>query len=95
MAAHELRTPLQPILVLAELLSQGIKNKEQIHQLNIISRNATKLKKLSDDILDITKIESNALSLNKEQFSLHELILDVIKDFENHLKSQTNKIRVQ
>ncbi|HEX5187388.1 MAG TPA: HAMP domain-containing sensor histidine kinase, partial [Nitrososphaeraceae archaeon] len=90
-AAHELRTPLQPILVLAELLSQGIKNNEQIHQLNIISRNATKLKQLSDDILDITKIESNALSLNKEQFSLHELILDTIKDFENRLKNNQIK----
>ena len=51
----------------------------------MISGNARKLKKLSDDILDVTKIESNALSLNKEQFFLDELILDVIKDFENHL----------
>jgi signal transduction histidine kinase len=84
-AAHELRTPLQPILVLTDLLRDGIKDNEQIHLLDIISRNARKLKKLSDDILDVTKIESNALSLNKEQFFLDKLILGVIKDFENHL----------
>lgn len=84
-AAHELRTPLQPILVLTDLLRDGIKDNEQIHLLDIISRNARKLKKLSDDILDVTKIESNALSLNKEQFFLDELILGIIKDFENHL----------
>ncbi|HEX5905186.1 MAG TPA: HAMP domain-containing sensor histidine kinase [Candidatus Nitrosocosmicus sp.] len=90
-AAHELRTPLQPILVLAELLSQGIKDNEQIHLLDIISRNAKKLKKLSDDILDITKIESNTLSLNKEQFSLDMLILGIIKDFENHLSHKQIK----
>jgi signal transduction histidine kinase len=83
-AAHELRTPLQPILALTDLLRQGIKDNEQIHLLNMISRNAKRLKRLSDDILDITKIESNTLSLNKEQFSLDELILDVIKDFEKH-----------
>jgi signal transduction histidine kinase len=83
-AAHELRTPLQPILALTDLLSQGLKDNEQLHLLNMISRNAKRLKRLSDDILDITKIESNTLSLNKEQFSLDELILDIIKDFEKH-----------
>jgi signal transduction histidine kinase len=83
-AAHELRTPLQPILALTDLLSQGITDNEQLHLLNMISRNAKRLKRLSDDILDITKIESNTLSLNKEQFSLDELILEVIKDFEKH-----------
>lgn len=83
-AAHELRTPLQPILALTELLSQGIKDNEQVHLLNILSRNPRRLKKLSNDILDVTKIESNALSLHKQQFSLDELILGVIKDFENH-----------
>ena len=83
-AAHELRTPLQPILALTDLLSQGIKDNEQLHLLNMISRNAKRLKRLSDDILDITKIESNTLSLNKEQFSLDELIPEVIKDFKNN-----------
>ena len=83
-AAHELRTPLQPILALTDLLSQGIKDNEQLHLLHMISRNAKRLKRLSDDILDITKIESNTLSLNKEQFSLDELIPEVIKDFKNN-----------
>jgi signal transduction histidine kinase len=82
---------LQPILVLSELLIQGIKDSEQIHLLNIISRNAKKLKKLSDNILDITKIESNTLNLNKEQFSLDELIQNIIKDFENHLNHKQIK----
>ncbi|MDQ4074287.1 MAG: HAMP domain-containing histidine kinase [Thermoproteota archaeon] len=90
-AAHELRTPLQPLLALTELLKQGIKDKEQINLLEIISRNAKKLKKLSDDILDITRIESNALNLNKEQISLDGLIMDTIKDFENHLNHKQIK----
>ncbi len=68
-AAHELRTPLQPILALTDLLSQGIKDNEQLHLLHMISRNAKRLKRLSDDILDITKIESNTLSLNKRAVS--------------------------
>lgn len=84
LAAHELRTPLQPILLLGELLSKEIKDIEQTYQLNIIARNAKKLKKLTDDILDITKIESNTLNLKKEKLSLDELIHDTISDFQNY-----------
>jgi signal transduction histidine kinase len=85
-AAHELRTPIQPVLALAEQLRERTKDKEQIQLLDIVIRNARRLKKLSDNILDVTKIESNALNMNKEIFSIEELILESIKDFEDNLK---------
>ena len=47
--------------------------------LNVINRNAKKLIQLSNDILDVTKIETKKLILNKELFNLNELILETIQ----------------
>jgi signal transduction histidine kinase len=85
-AAHELKTPIQPILALTELIREKTKDRDMIRMLDTVIRNAQRLKKLSDNILDVTKIESNALNMNKEVFSLDGLVLDTIKDFEDNLK---------
>ncbi len=90
-AAHELKTPIQPILALTEHLREKTKNKEQIQLLDVVIRNAQRLKKLSDDILDVTKIESNSLNINKERFILDELVLDTVKDLEKHIKDKEIK----
>lgn len=71
-AAHELRTPIQPIIGLSEVL-RSKKLKGQLLQediLDVIIRNAKRLQRLSQVILDITKIESGLLKLNKERFNL-------------------------
>src|SRR6266496_4964182 len=61
-AAHELRTPIQPILGLSELLLSRTGNIEQYKEsLDTISRNAKRLSRLTDDILDATRIESKSL----------------------------------
>jgi len=86
-AAHELKTPIQPILALTELIREKTKDMDMIRMLDTVIRNAQRLKKLSDNILDVTKIESNALNINKEVFSLDGLVLDTIKDFEDNLKA--------
>jgi signal transduction histidine kinase len=85
-AAHELKTPIQPILALTELIREKTKDRDMIRMLDTVIRNAQRLKKLSDNILDVTKIESNALNMTKEVFSLDGLVLDTIKDFEDNLK---------
>ncbi len=69
-AAHELRTPIQPILGLTEFVKTKTKDNEQKELLATVIKNANRLKKLSEDILDVTKIESNSLDLNKERFDL-------------------------
>ncbi len=65
-AAHELRTPIQPILGFTEHLKSKITDKEQLGFIDVIHRNTKRLKKLSDDILEVSKIENNLLVLNKE-----------------------------
>ena len=91
-AAHELRTPIQPILALTEHLREKIKNKDQIQLLDVVIRNAQRLKKLSNDILEVTKIESNTLNVYKEWFILDRLISETVKDFENSLKDKGYRI---
>ncbi len=79
-ASHELRTPIQPILGLAEVLYAKIKDTEQCQLLDTITRNAKRLQRLTDDILDVTKIESQSLKLNKERFNLNDIITNTIDD---------------
>ena len=79
-AAHELRTPIQPILGLAQVLSSRVKDKEEAELLKVVSRNAKRLQELTEDILDVTRIETNSLLLNKEQFDLGAVITNAIND---------------
>jgi two-component system sensor histidine kinase VicK len=85
-AAHELRTPLQPILGLSEMLSNA-RNDPQQHGkfVEIIVRNAHKLENLAEDILDVTRIESGKLKLVMEKVDLHKLVESVVHDFQRFL----------
>jgi two-component system sensor histidine kinase VicK len=73
-AAHELKTPIQPILGLIELLRSRTENREECELLDVVIRNAKRLRRLTENILDITKIESHSLKLDKEQFNLNDHI---------------------
>jgi two-component system, OmpR family, sensor histidine kinase VicK len=94
-AAHELRTPIQPILVMSELVRSKLKveDRELIQFIDIINRNAKRLQRLTEDILDITKIESQSLKLNKEKFDINKKILNVIRDVEKQI-SDPNKLKI-
>ncbi len=78
--AHELRTPIQPILGLTEILQHSIKDTEQLQLLDAIVRNAKRLERLTNDILDITQIIHHSLTLMKEQFNLNDVITNIIDD---------------
>ena len=84
-AAHELRNPIQPILGLSEILRSKIKDDKQRELLDVTIRNAKRLQRLSEDILDVTKIETKSLDLKKELFNLDEMILDAISDSKNQI----------
>jgi two-component system, OmpR family, sensor histidine kinase VicK len=79
-AAHELRTPIQPILGLTQVLRHGIKDTNQLQLMDVVIRNAKRLLRLTEDILDVTRIESNFLVLNKERINLNEVISNAIND---------------
>ena len=84
-AAHELRTPVQSLLGAAEMLEDQMLAGEEIIRMSkleveMILRNAKRLAKLTYDILQVSKIESNSLKLQKEQVNLQEKIERVIED---------------
>jgi two-component system sensor histidine kinase VicK len=88
-AAHELRTPIQPILGLAQVLKDQISDTTQIRFLDVILRNAKRLEQLQGDMLDVTRIESGSMKIYKKSFNLNELIFHVLQDFGTHLKEDT------
>ncbi len=87
-AAHELRTPIQPILGLAQIIKSKTKDKEQTELLDVVIKNTKKLKKLAEDILEVSRIESDSLNLNKEIFDLDDLISDIVKEFEDKIDNK-------
>ena len=87
-AAHELRTPIQPIMGLSEVVKNKTNDKEQKELLDIIIKNTKKLKNLAEDLLDVSKIESNSLTLKKEKFDFNQLMLNVITEIQNNPNSK-------
>ncbi|MGC1134648.1 MAG: HAMP domain-containing sensor histidine kinase [Nitrososphaeraceae archaeon] len=94
-AAHELRNPIQPILGLAEVLRDKAIDFEQKELLNIITRNARKLKNLSDNILEVSRAEKNSLQLNIEKININHLILDNLQEYRKYIASIGKKVRIE
>jgi signal transduction histidine kinase len=83
-AAHELRTPIQPILAISEVLrleeeERVVSKKELNKYLDVILTNARRLKDLGDNILNVSLIESQSLRLEKELFNLNDIIIDNVE----------------
>jgi signal transduction histidine kinase len=90
MAAHELRTPIQPILGLADVLRDRVSDKYERGLLEVIVRNAKRLQRFSSEILDVTKIEGSLLRLSKIEIDLNKKIEDVISDIGNRTDTEIN-----
>ena len=91
-ALHEMINPTQSILAFSELLRRGSINidKEDKEFLDGIIKNSKRLKNLAEGVLDIAKIESNSLILNKEKFSITEMIIEIVKDYEHIIQNKKN-----
>jgi signal transduction histidine kinase len=103
-AAHELRTPIQPILGLSEILRSRVTKGtgwQGQDLLDIIIRNAKRLQRLAEDILDVTRIESQSLKLKKERFNLNQSVSQIVEEYRNQIQkagsdlgSETNKMDI-
>ena len=85
-AAHELRTPIQPILGLSEIVLKSNKDQDLNEYLVIIARNAERLHRLTNNILDVTKIEGKILRLDKELVNLDMLISSLVTEYQTALE---------
>jgi signal transduction histidine kinase len=96
MAAHELRTPIQPILGLTEVALSKTEDETQRELLEIVVRNAKRLKRLVENILDITRIENQSLKLQKERVNINEIILSIVAEYEgqNNNNNRNGDIKI-
>jgi two-component system, OmpR family, sensor histidine kinase VicK len=93
-AAHELRTPIMPILNGLEIMEEKLGDKIQNlkRELDIITRNALRLQNLSESILQVIRIESGSFNINIQKgIDIISLILQVIEDIERKY-AYTDKI---
>ncbi|HZD34918.1 MAG TPA: HAMP domain-containing sensor histidine kinase [Nitrososphaeraceae archaeon] len=99
-AAHELRNPIQPILGLSDILLQSgtfldkrnINQDKQKELIEIIARNARRLQRLTEDILDVTRIEGRTLKLNKQKFLLVKIIREMLGDYNTNIMNSNKNI---
>lgn len=103
-AAHELRNPIMPIISGAELLSDNIKlHKDHLgdalyselsSEALMIVRNAMRLLKLSEDILQVSRIDSGTFDLHLEAVDLDSLIQNAIADVEKSHSGQKPNVMI-
>jgi two-component system, OmpR family, sensor histidine kinase VicK len=92
-ASHEMKTPTQAILGTAGLLKYYPERKDEL--IEIIQRNAKRLQTLIGNILDVTRIESQTLVLNKEQFDILDLVSSVIEDYKDRTKDSNIELIIK
>ena len=91
-AAHELRTPTQSIIGYCEMLEAFPDKKEDF--LTPIKRNAERLYKLTQDILDVAKIESDSLKLYKEKIEINEVLEESVREFFSKSSSIKKDVKI-
>jgi two-component system phosphate regulon sensor histidine kinase PhoR len=81
--SHELRTPLTSIMALAETLEAGAINDQDNNRrfLSIIQKNAARMQRLIDDILELSAIEAGNVKVQPENVHLHALVEDITGSF--------------
>jgi len=85
-AAHELRTPLQPIIGIMNVIRSKVTDSEQQKLLEIVIRNAKRLQRLVEDVLDVTRIEGHTLDIKKEVFNINDTIASILQEYRSQME---------
>jgi two-component system, OmpR family, sensor histidine kinase VicK len=103
-AAHELKTPIMPIISGAELMRETLISAKDkldarlydslIDDSNLIIRNASKLQKLSEDILQASRLEGGTFKLNMEMVDVDRLVTSAIKDVERKYLGEKPNVKM-
>ncbi len=91
--SHEIRTPMNAIIGFTEIINkQNLPNSERAKYVKYINQSGKTLVKLIDDIIDISKIEANQITIKKSNFNLKNLFIEIQAIFKKQLieKSKPN-----
>jgi signal transduction histidine kinase len=91
-ASHEMKTPTQAIIGYTDLIHKHPEKREEMMQ--SISRNAVRLQRLTNDILDVTRIDSHTLHLHKEQFNIGNLIAYIVQDYVGYIEKENQNVKL-
>lgn len=102
-ASHELRTPLTPLKMQIQGVARQLENENSsaltperlLKMVETSDRQITRLSVLIDDLLDVTRISAGKLSLNKEFFSMKEMINDVVAQYSHQFKYSQSPVEVK
>ena len=98
-AAHELRTPLTSIVGYLDLMVEGRFGEmpgEMVRPMKSLKRNAHRLKRLVDEMLDVSRIEAGRVVLRRVTCSLEDIVADVVAELRPlaNDKSQTLSVTI-
>lgn len=91
-ASHEMKTPTQAIVGYSDLIQKHPEKKDEMIQAS--SRNALRLQRLTNDILDVTRIDSQTLNLYKEKFNVGDLIARVVEDYRSQIEKENQNVKL-
>lgn len=91
-ASHEMKTPTQAIIGYTDLIHKHPEKREDMMQ--SISRNAVRLQRLTNDILDVTRIDSHTLNLHKEQFNIGNLLAYIVQDYVGYIEKENQNVKL-
>ncbi len=87
--SHEIRTPLNAILGFSEMMSkENVSVKQRQEYYSIIKENNQQLLNVINDIMDVSKIESGQLNINKAEINISEMICNLDKSFRQIISKQ-------
>jgi len=96
MVSHELRTPLTSIMGFAELiLIRDFPKKRRDRYLDIILADSSRLLRLINNLLDVSKLEAGQIQFTLQPVKIDELIPGILESFEGHCSDHIIKMKVE
>ena len=93
--SHDIKTPLTSIINYVDLLKkEDIANEKAIEYINILDNKSQRLKKLTEDLIEASKVSTGNVSLNLEKINIVELIKQAIGEFEDKFQNKNLQIIV-
>ncbi|MDD3637614.1 MAG: PAS domain S-box protein [Bacteroidales bacterium] len=92
--SHEIRTPLNAIVGFSELLDMGYSREQQEKFIRTINSNAEQLLHIIDDVLAISRMDSEKMPIESFEFNVRDLLLDLYDTFEPESKQKMLELRM-